>query len=1043
MSRHKTYLLLLALLLAIGNATLLKAQESAPAQWTTYRADNGRTGFANVELPNRLKIAWAYQLAPPSPAWPPPSAKSYWQNLDKIEPRVIDDQALHPVVTQGAILVGSSSDDSVVCLDAVTGQRRWRVTTDGPVRYAPAVWQDRVLIASDDGWLRCVQLADGKLAWQRRVGPERVAIPGNGRIISPFPLRSGVLVADGIAYTCAGLFPSQGVFAVAYDIATGETVWRRDLGNRSPQGYLLATPDRLIIPSGRGNPFSLRLDNGEDGPSFQGVGGTFAVIEDDQLVSGRGNDNSLVGSNAQSGQRIVTFPGEHLVVTPRMSFLANTTSIAGIDRARSNALKAELAQVQKQLDQGSDDEALARKKLQLQVEIAECILWTIESERVLTMAATTTQLFIGLADAIEVRNITNGELLDRISVTGEVRSISLAEQCVVLTTDSGEILCLGEGRVDTSFESRDDVHNGIAAETLREVEQWFAHADTHAGYLVAIDPTVEQLLAATERAERFHIVAYYPTQEKLQLVRQQLHEYRKYGSQIAAHLHAAHLHAADETALPLDDHVANVVVDRSESLSMEELNRIAAPGRSVILRGNEVIHPAPLAGAGSWTHQFANLANTSNSHDAYTTSSLQLKWFGGPGPRRMVDRHLRAPPPLAAGGRTFVTGENRIIGIDSYNGVELWDTPLPESQRYAMPYDAGYIACRSDAVFAAVDEAVWRIEAATGKVIRRHALPDAIEDGHHWGYVGVAGDRLFGTSMLSTASRTTPGRHLSDQTYRSEQPTVTSRSLFQIDLTSGDVRWLYDHGVILNTTIAIQDDLVCFIEARGDASRDNPVGRMPVTQLLEDDPWIVVLNTETGDLIWEKQAELNECRNIVYTVATPGRFLFVGSRDSERRDAQYHLLALDATSGKEVWRSSHGNQQPGQLYHGEQVHHPVVLGDTLVAEPFLYDLATGEKTVPNGESEDWFIRRPGHSCGTMSGSRECLFFRASNPTVMNLTSEPPERFRALSPSRVGCWINILPADGLVIIPEASSSCVCHFSLQTSMAFRPLQPAPEE
>jgi hypothetical protein len=39
-------------------------------------------------------------------------------------------------------------------------------------------------------------------------------------------------------------------------------------------------------------------------------------------------------------------------------------------------------------------------------------------------------------------------------------------------------------------------------------------------------------------------------------------------------------------------------------------------------------------------------------------------------------------------------------------------------------------------------------------------------------------------------------------------------------------------------------------------------------------------------------------------------------------------------------------------------------------------------------------------------------------------------------TRPGCWINIIPAGGLVLIPEASSGCTCGFALQTSIAYVP-------
>jgi len=39
-------------------------------------------------------------------------------------------------------------------------------------------------------------------------------------------------------------------------------------------------------------------------------------------------------------------------------------------------------------------------------------------------------------------------------------------------------------------------------------------------------------------------------------------------------------------------------------------------------------------------------------------------------------------------------------------------------------------------------------------------------------------------------------------------------------------------------------------------------------------------------------------------------------------------------------------------------------------------------------------------------------------------------------TRPGCWINMIPAGGLILIPEASSGCTCGFSLQTSLAYIP-------
>ena len=185
---------------------------------------------------------------------------------------------------------------------------------------------------------------------------------------------------------------------------------------------------------------------------------------------------------------------------------------------------------------------------------------------------------------------------------------------------------------------------------------------------------------------------------------------------------------------------------------------------------------------------------------------------------------------------------------------------------------------------------------------------------------------------------------------------------------------------------------------------------------------------------------MTECRNILYLQATADRLILSGSRLHEG-DSWYRVAALRRATGQTAWIAEHAKGRAGAFTHGEQLHHPVVLGDVLVCEPVLYDLQTGDRVAPPGEPETWSIQRPGHSCGTMSGAGTCLLFRANNPTLLDLRAGPTgtERFFKISPTRPGCWINMVPADGLVLIPEASASCVCHYSLQTSMAFQPVPP----
>ena len=109
------------------------------------------------------------------------------------------DYAFQPVVAGGMVYFGSSSDHQVHALDLATGEHKWRFFTDGPVRFAPAVWQGKLYIASDDGCVYCLSAADGKLLWRFGAGPDE-RIMGNEQMISRWPLRNGLLVADGSVY---------------------------------------------------------------------------------------------------------------------------------------------------------------------------------------------------------------------------------------------------------------------------------------------------------------------------------------------------------------------------------------------------------------------------------------------------------------------------------------------------------------------------------------------------------------------------------------------------------------------------------------------------------------------------------------------------------------------------------------------------------------------------------------------------------------------------------------------------------------------------
>ena len=99
------------------------------------------------------------------------------------------DRAHHAVIAHDTVYFGSSVDCKVYALDAVSGELKWTFFTDGPIRFAPLVWRDRLFVVSDDGHLYCLDARQGALIDRWRGGPSDDRVLGNSRIVSRWPAR--------------------------------------------------------------------------------------------------------------------------------------------------------------------------------------------------------------------------------------------------------------------------------------------------------------------------------------------------------------------------------------------------------------------------------------------------------------------------------------------------------------------------------------------------------------------------------------------------------------------------------------------------------------------------------------------------------------------------------------------------------------------------------------------------------------------------------------------------------------------------------------
>ena len=149
----------------------LVGEDIRAADWPMWSYDATHSAASPENLPAELHLQWVRELAPPEPAWP---AEQHMLQFDL---------SYEPVVMGKTLFVASMVADRVTAYDTETGKEKWRFYADGPVRFAPVAWQEKLYFVSDDGYLYCLDAKTGHLVWKFRGGPSDRKNLGNQRLI--------------------------------------------------------------------------------------------------------------------------------------------------------------------------------------------------------------------------------------------------------------------------------------------------------------------------------------------------------------------------------------------------------------------------------------------------------------------------------------------------------------------------------------------------------------------------------------------------------------------------------------------------------------------------------------------------------------------------------------------------------------------------------------------------------------------------------------------------------------------------------------------
>ncbi len=213
--------------------TVAAFPEIIEEDWPTYRGNNNRSACSAASVPADPKSLWRYRAS----ASHRPSAPT----------------------AAGELVFLCGDDGKIRAIDGNTGILKWSFATAGPIAQPPTVWKGRAYVGSSDGAVYCLEAATGRLLWRFRVAPVERRIMVYDRLCSTWPITSGVLVQEGVAYAAAGIIDYDGTYVYALDAKTGKPKWGNTTSGHldkllrkgvSAQGVLTIAGAHLWMPGG-------------------------------------------------------------------------------------------------------------------------------------------------------------------------------------------------------------------------------------------------------------------------------------------------------------------------------------------------------------------------------------------------------------------------------------------------------------------------------------------------------------------------------------------------------------------------------------------------------------------------------------------------------------------------------------------------------------------------------------------------------------------------------------------------------------------------
>lgn len=423
--------------------------------WPTYRHDARRSGVTREALSFPLQQSWVrHSKHRPQTAWTGPAKWDAYSGNSGLQSMRNFDPCFYITASDDQVFFGSSVDDAVHALDAESGQEQWVFFTDSAVRLPPSLDKGRAYFGSDDGHAYCCDRKTGDLIWKVCASPKNRYVTSNRKLLSMWPIRTGVLLQQGKAIFGASLVPWEPSYLLRVDAADGQIhdshCFKTTIDGVTLQGALLASSERVYVPQGRAAPLSFDVETGKPLGAIGEAGGVFCVLtEDEMLLAGpqtqKESTDQIRLADAESKKRLATFGGTNRILVEgenawipaggKLKLLNRSEYVAGqLEVSKQQAILGNKKLTDEELKRDAQTRLDAAQKRQ-----TDAWQWKVECAPPRGFIKAGEAILVGLDGEVRAYRSSDGELLWAHPVDGVAHGLAVANGRLFVSTGLGHI----------------------------------------------------------------------------------------------------------------------------------------------------------------------------------------------------------------------------------------------------------------------------------------------------------------------------------------------------------------------------------------------------------------------------------------------------------------------------------------------------------------------------------------------------------------------------------------------------------------------------